>query len=59
MTEFMSQSRLREIAQVVDHPNLLHGRLIPRLTWTVDVQTGRPIGRWGLTEEHGAPSTQV
>jgi len=54
MTEFMNQTRLREIAQVTDQPVLLRGRLIPRLTWTLDAKTGRPIGHWGFCEEDGA-----
>jgi hypothetical protein len=56
MTEFMDQTRLGEIAHVTDQPTLLPGRLIPRLTWTVDVKTGRPVGHWGLGEEGGARS---
>jgi hypothetical protein len=56
MTEFMTQTRLREIAHVTDQPALSPGRLIPRLTWTVDAKTGRPVGQWGLHEEDGARS---
>jgi hypothetical protein len=54
MTEFMSQVRLREIAHVTDQPTVLPGRLIPRLTWTVDAKTGRAVGHWGLCQEDGA-----
>jgi len=56
MTEFMNQTRLREIAHVTDQAPRLPGRLIPRLTWTVDAKTGRPVGQWGLSEEDGARS---
>ena len=58
MTEFMSQTHLREIARVTDQPRLSTGRLIPRLTWAVDTTTGRPVGHWGLSEEDGPPSTR-
>ena len=54
MTEFMNQTRLREIAHVTDQPTLLRGRMIPRLTWTLDAKTGRPVGHWALREEDGA-----
>jgi hypothetical protein len=56
MTEFMDQTRLREIAHVTDQPPLLPGRMIPRLTWTVDAKTGRPVGHWALREDGGARS---
>jgi hypothetical protein len=59
MTEFMNQARLHEIARVTDHPPPASGRLIPSLAWTVDAETGRPVGQWGLTEKHDAPSTRV
>ena len=59
MTEFMNQTRLREIAQVTDQPALLRGRLIPRLTWTLDAKTGRPVGHWALREEDGAPPASM
>ncbi len=58
MTEFMNQTRLREIARVTDQPGLSPERVIPRLTWTVDAKTGRPVGHWGLSEEDGPPSTR-
>lgn len=57
MTEFMNQTRLREIAHVTDQPTALPGRLIPRLAWTVDAKTGRAVCHWGLSEEDGARST--
>jgi len=56
MTEFMNRTRLHEMARVTDQPTLLPGRLVPRLTWTVDAKTGRPVCQWGLSEEDGAPS---
>ena len=54
MTEFMTQTRLREIPHVTGQPTLSPGRLIPRLTWTLDAKTGRPVGHWALREEDGA-----
>jgi hypothetical protein len=59
MTEFMNQARLHEIARVADQPTLSPGRLIPRLTWTLDAKTGRPVGHWGLSEQDDAPSTRM
>jgi hypothetical protein len=59
MTALLSQTRLREIAQVTEHPNLSSGRLIPRLAWTVDAQTGRPVARWMLNQADSAPSARV
>jgi hypothetical protein len=59
MTEFMSQARLHEIARVTDHPTPSAGRLIPRLTWAVDPQTGRPVGHWCLGEEADTPSLRA
>ena len=59
MTTLLSQTRLREIAHVTEHPNLSPGRLIPRLTWTVDARTGRPIAHWTLNEADGAPSARA
>jgi hypothetical protein len=59
MTEFMNQARLHEIARVTDQPPLSPERLIPKLTWTVDAKTGRPVGCWGLREEDDAPSTRM
>jgi hypothetical protein len=59
MTEFLTQTHLREIARVTEHPRLPPGRLIPRLTWAVDAATGRPVGHWVLGDAHGAPSTRV
>jgi hypothetical protein len=56
MTEFMNQTRLREIARVTDQSSLSPGRLIPRLAWTVDAKTGRPVCQWSLSEEYGARS---
>ncbi len=55
MTEFMSQTRLHEIARVSEHPTLSAGRLIPTLGWSLDAETGRPVGRWALREADGVP----
>jgi hypothetical protein len=59
MTALLSQTRLREIAHVTEHQNLCPGRLIPRLTWTVDAQTGRPVAHWMMNEADSAPSAGV
>jgi hypothetical protein len=59
MTEFMSETRLHEIARVTEHPSLSPGRPIPRLGWTVDAETGRPVGRWTLNEAGGALSARA
>ncbi len=51
MTALLNQTRLHEIARVTQHPNLSPRRLIPRLTWTVDAETGRTAGHWVLSED--------
>ena len=51
MTEFLHQDRLRLIARVVEHSRLETERQIPALVWTVDAESGRPVGRWVLDEE--------
>ena len=59
MTELLTETRLREIAHVTEHPQLCSVRLIPRLTWTVDTQTGRPIAHWTLNDPESVPSARV
>jgi len=59
MTTLLSQMRLRAIAHVTEHPNLSLRRLIPRLTWMVDAQTGRPVAHWIVNEADSAPSARV
>jgi hypothetical protein len=49
MTEFMNQDRLQQLGQVMDQPNLPLQGLVPSVQWTIDMQTGRPVGRWVLT----------
>jgi hypothetical protein len=51
MTALLNLTRLREIADVTEHPNLASRRMIPRLAWTVDSQTGRPSSQWVLGEK--------
>jgi hypothetical protein len=59
MTELLTTTRLREIAHVTEHPHMYSGRLIPRLTWTVDTQTGRPIAHWTTNDPDGVPSARI
>ena len=56
MTEFMSQARLQEVAHVTEYPGLSPARLIPTLAWSIDAETGRPIGHWCLSRQHDASS---
>jgi hypothetical protein len=53
MTEFLSQNRLHQLASVTEYPSLQLGRPVLRLIWTIDAQTGCPIGRWGYGEDAG------
>lgn len=46
MTEFMHQDRLRQLAHVMEQPNLPSQGLIPRLQWVIDPDTRRPVSRW-------------
>ena len=58
MTQLLPEDRLRQIARVMALPVLPPGRLVPMLVWGVDTQTGRPVGRWVLSDEHGSPLTR-
>ncbi len=59
MTEFLTQERLRQIAELVEHPNLPPVRLSPCLAWMLDAETGRPVSRWVLSDAQGAPSLRA
>ena len=51
MTALLDLTRLREIAQITEDPGVSPGRVVPRLAWTVDTQTGRPSAQWVLGEK--------
>lgn len=48
MTELLTLDRLREIVHVTGEPSLPPPRPIVVLHWTIDVETGRPVGSWVL-----------
>ena len=58
MTALLDLTRMREIAHVTERPNLWSERMIPRLAWTIDPETGRPSGQW-VPGEKDAPQGRV
>jgi hypothetical protein len=42
---------LRQLARVLEQPDPAPRRLIPVLQWTVNPETGHPVGRWTIPEE--------
>jgi hypothetical protein len=50
MTELHKPGHLREIACVLDQPGEQDRRLVPVLQWSVNPETGRPVGRWIIND---------
>jgi hypothetical protein len=55
MTEFMHETRLRQIAWVMEQPPMPAPRPTLVLRWSIDARTGRPVGGWSLA--HPEPAT--
>jgi hypothetical protein len=49
--EYVNRDQLQDIAVVTEQLKLPSGDMIPRLQWTIDAETGRPISRWVLVEK--------
>lgn len=51
MAEPLTQDRLRQTGVETAQMTVPAIRLLPRIEWTVDPGTGRPVGRWVLVAE--------